>query len=355
MGMGGGGGGVQRSESKVTQSNLPEYVRPYFERLLTRTESESREPYQPFPGARIAGPSRDTLVSEDLTRNLAMEPSRGFDTAYGLYGQQAAYGTPFERGIVSAYDPSRTSFMYQDPRVGGIAMMSDPRRTTQSYLNPYIENVLDVQQRRARDRFSRARQGRASEAVSAGAFGGSRYGMSEFEKEKEFERELTEQEAQTLAGGFDQAQQLAATQQEFYTNLQRQQYIDAMRAAEEQQARQIAAQETQARLGQDVAGQLAALDPKLQAYGQDRVKMLREIGMADEARDQAALDLGYADFARQRDYPRENLRFLSTILQGSAQAAVPTTETTYTPKPNPYLGALGAGIGAYGLMGGKSA
>lgn len=354
MGMGGGGSGVQRSESKVTQSNLPEYVRPYFERLLTRAESESREPYQPFPGARIAGPSRDTLVSEDLTRDIAMAPTRGFDTAYGLYGQQAAYTTPFERGIVSAYDPTRTAFMYQDPRVGGIAMMSDPRRTTQSYLNPYIENVLDVQQRRARDRFARARQGRAAEAVSAGAFGGSRYGMSEFEKEKEFERELADQEAEELARGFGQAQELATGQQRFYTDLQRQQYAEAMQRAAEQQARQIAAQETASRLGIDVAGQLASLDPRLQTFGQDRVKMLREIGMAEEAREQAALDLGYADFARQRDYPRENLRFLSTILQGSAQAATPTEETTFTRRPNPLNPLLGAGValGSQYLRGG---
>jgi hypothetical protein len=348
---GGGSSGVQRSESKVTQSNLPEYVRPYFERLLTRSESESREPYQPFPGARIAGPSRDTLASEDLSRELAAAPARGFDAAYNLYGQQAAYGAPFERGIVSAYDPTKTSYMYSDPRLGGIAAVNDPRMSTQSYLNPYTENVLDVQQRRARDRFDAAKQQRASDAVSAGAFGGSRFGLSEFDREKEFERELSDQEAQQLAQGFSQAQSLAAAQQKYYTDLQRMQYNDAMQRAAEQQARQIAAQETQARLGLETARDLATLDPSLQRYGSERLQLLRTVGAAEDAREQAALDLGYADFARQRDYPRENLNWLSTILQGSAEVARDQYTTTYKPTPNPYNPLLGLGLGAMGLRG----
>lgn len=49
---GGGGGGVQ--ESTVTQTNLPEYARPYFEDMLKRSVYESTRPYEAFPGQRIA-------------------------------------------------------------------------------------------------------------------------------------------------------------------------------------------------------------------------------------------------------------------------------------------------------------
>ena len=52
MSKGGGGGGVQ--ESKVTQTNLPEYARPYFEELLGRTVFETTRPYEAYPGQRIA-------------------------------------------------------------------------------------------------------------------------------------------------------------------------------------------------------------------------------------------------------------------------------------------------------------
>jgi hypothetical protein len=229
--------------------------------------------------------------------------------------------------------------------------MNDPRSSTQSYLNPYRENVLDIQQSRARDRFDVAKQQRASDAISAGAFGNSRFGLSEFEREKDFEREMSDQESQQLSQGFDQAQKLAADQQRFYTDLQRQQYDAAMQRASEQQSRQIAAQETQAKLGLDTASNLAGLDPTFQKYGTERLDLLRTVGSAEDARDQAALDLGYADFARQRDYPRENLNWLSTILQGSAQAAQDQYTTTYKPTPNPYNPLLGLGIGAMGMGG----
>ena len=52
MSKGGGGGGVQ--ESVVTQTNLPEYARPYYEDMLKRTVFESTRPYEAFPGQRLA-------------------------------------------------------------------------------------------------------------------------------------------------------------------------------------------------------------------------------------------------------------------------------------------------------------
>ena len=36
----GGGGGQQPQDTTVTQTNLPEYVQPYFERILKRAEAE---------------------------------------------------------------------------------------------------------------------------------------------------------------------------------------------------------------------------------------------------------------------------------------------------------------------------
>ena len=54
MSKGGGGGGVQQSESVVTQTNLPEYAKPFYEEMLGRTVYESTRPYETYQGARIA-------------------------------------------------------------------------------------------------------------------------------------------------------------------------------------------------------------------------------------------------------------------------------------------------------------
>ena len=71
MGKGGGGGPAPPTESTVVQSNLPEYVQPYFERLLERTESESKAAYTPFQGQRLATTPQHILESEQLVRDTA--------------------------------------------------------------------------------------------------------------------------------------------------------------------------------------------------------------------------------------------------------------------------------------------
>ena len=62
------------ADQTVVQSNLPKYVRPYFERLLDRTEAESLRDYEPFEGQRLAGEAQDTLESRRRARDIAGTP-----------------------------------------------------------------------------------------------------------------------------------------------------------------------------------------------------------------------------------------------------------------------------------------
>ena len=73
----GKGGSKQPQEQTVVQSNLPKYVRPYFERLLQRTEAESKQEYNPYTGQRLAGESDDTLQSRQNIRDIASFPEVG--------------------------------------------------------------------------------------------------------------------------------------------------------------------------------------------------------------------------------------------------------------------------------------
>ena len=90
----GKGSAPTTTKQEITQTNLPEYVRPYFERLLQRTESESKREYEPYGGQRIADPSADLLSSEQMVRDIAGrglpgldKAFRSLDTASGLIGQ----------------------------------------------------------------------------------------------------------------------------------------------------------------------------------------------------------------------------------------------------------------------------
>ena len=103
--MGSKGGGTQKVESKTTTSNLPEYARPYFERMMDRAEGLSLTPYEAYPGQRIADITPDQLAAYDLTRQTAAGGIPGLDTAMGVTGQNlinaqniAAGATPYQFG-----------------------------------------------------------------------------------------------------------------------------------------------------------------------------------------------------------------------------------------------------------------
>ena len=76
-------------------------------------------------------------------------------------------------------------------------------------------------------------------------------------------------------------------------------------------------------------------------------QLLEQIGKDIQAQQQAGLDINYEDFVRQRDYPREQLQFYSSILRGVP--VQPSTETTKFQSYNPVQQLLGTGISALGL------
>ena len=67
------------------------------------------------------------------------------------------------------------------------------------------------------------------------------------------------------------------------------------------------------------------------------------------------MDLQYQDFLRQRDFPKEQLGFYSSMVRGIAPM-MPSMQYAYTPPPSPFQQALGlglAGLGAYQMFGNR--
>ena len=95
------------------------------------------------------------------------------------------------------------------------------------------------------------------------------------------------------------------------------------------------------------SAQLAALGEKARAGDIESAQLLEKIAKDRQAREQAGLDLAYEDFIRQRDMPREDLTFLSSILRGVP--VQPSTETTKFQQYNPIQDLLGTGIAGLGL------
>jgi hypothetical protein len=127
----GGGGGDSNPDSKQTSiTELPEWARPYAQKILAKGET----------------------LSESTT-----------PTAYGG-DRYAGLGDLQKKAIESVSTPEA----YQ--------------KSLQGFMDPYAQNVIDIQKREANRQSQMAGLGEAAQAVKSGAFGGSRAGLVEAER-----------------------------------------------------------------------------------------------------------------------------------------------------------------------------
>ena len=296
----------QPTEQTVVQSNLPKYFEPYAVDMIKRAESESKREYTPYEGQRLADESTDLLTSRDRVRNIADSGIAGLDTA--------------QSGVKAGMGRALQGLGFQAGQFDSAA--------AQQYMSPYMQNVVDVQKAQALLDFDRGQAGRDAQAIQAGAFGGSRQAIAQGLANEDLQRRLGEIQATGQQKAFEQAQQ--------------------------QFERDRAARESAERLGitageslTSQAGQLAQLGDLARKGDVQAAELLEKIGKDQQARDQARLDLAYEDFVRQRDFPRESLTFLSSILRGVP--VQPSTETVKFQQYNPIQEALGTGIAGLGL------
>jgi len=304
MGKGGGGGGAP-TQQNVTQTNLPEYARPYYENIMQRAQAESYRQYEPYQAERIAGftPAQEQIQQEAL----GMQTPGEFGAATGLTG-------------VAGLGALGAGQQYMN-------MATDPTRI-QAFMSPYQQAVTDITKREAVREAQIAQQQANLGAARQGTYGGARQAIAQAERE----RGLLDRLAQIQATGGQQAFEAATKAQQFGTTTGLQGLQQAGQAG--------------ATLGQ-LGGQRQQSDiTRLQAQ--------ETVAAQQRALEQQRLDQQYADFLRQRDYPMEQLGYFSNLLRG-VPVGLGSTTTTYAQPPSiaSQVGGLGlAGLGLYRLAGG---
>jgi hypothetical protein len=88
-----------------------------------------------------------------------------------------------------------------------------------------------------------------------------------------------------------------------------------------------------------------------EALALNRARSLAGVGGTLDQQTQQGLDLAFADFQNQRDYPRNQLNFYSGILRGVPISANQEV-TNYQAPPNQLSQLLGAGLGAASIYSG---
>jgi hypothetical protein len=296
----------QQTEQNIVQSNLPKYFEPYAIDMMKRAEAESKREYTPYEGQRLADENTDTARSREMARQVAEGGIAGLGTA------QSGTSAGMQRALQGM----------------GYQSQDFDSAQAQKYMSPYLQNVLDVQKNQAVLDFQRQQAGRDATAVQAGAFGGSRGAVQQGLANEALQRQLGDIQATGQQKAFEQAQQ----------------QFGADRDARAQ-AEKMGLSAAESLSGQ--SAQLAALGEKARAGDIESAQLLEKIAKDRQARDQAGLDLAYEDFVRQRDMPREDLTFLSSILRGVP--VQPSTETTKFQQYNPVKDLLGTGIAGLGL------
>lgn len=304
-----GGGGQAASQTQV--SDLPEWAKPYAKETLGKTQALTdieKNPYQTYSSERIAG--FDPMQQQSFQGAAQMQPS-----ALGAQAGQLA-GAATMGALGTNYNPYET---------GGFTS-----QTAAQYMNPYLEQAMEPQLREAQRASQMQGVVDQGQAVRSGAFGGSRQGIVEAERQRNLGQLQGDIRAKGYMSAFEQAQQNFAREQ-------------ALREQSRQYGAGLGLQGLQTAI--TGAGQMGALGGQEFAQGMDINKLQNLYGGQRQAQEQAELTQKYQDFQSQKRYPYQQLEFMSNILRGTPMG---TVNTMYQAPPSigQQIGALGAG--AYG-------
>lgn len=201
---------------------------------------------------------------------------------------------------------SRIAGINGTPTTGQIAGLMNP------YDSLVTENLIRELDRR------NAMAGIASNQalVRTGAFGGGRQGVIDSTRAREHERLISDTLASQGAASYDKA------------------------------INQFNTGNTMSLNSGSALGQLGQARPQVV---QNEFQNLYGIGALGQGQNQANLDLAYQDFLEQRQYPFQQLGFLSNIISGTPNAQSSTT-TSSTPAPGMLQQLSGIGLGIAGLL-----
>lgn len=286
------------SSQTVTQTSIPEYARPYVERMLGKAEAVSSQPYQAYGGERIAGFSPLQQQAFQGVRNL--QPSQQLGTATQMAG-------------LAGLGSMRAGQNYQN-------MATDPG-SIQQYMSPYIQNALAPQMDEIRRQAGITGQQQAGQAVQQGAFGGSRHGLVEAENT----RNMADLQNRTYGAGMQNAFQNAQQAQQFGSTLGLQGLGQGLQAA----------------------GQLGQLGNMQFGQQKDIMQGQMTAGAQQQALEQQRLSQQYQDFLTQRGYPQQQLSYMSDMLRGLPISQ--STQQVYQAPPSTTAQLAGLGTTLYGM------
>ncbi len=274
----------------------------------------------------------------------------------GLGGIQRGSGM-YEQAALLADETREDPYLYQEAGSkalqGGMeaftpGTLADPSSGISAFFNPYEDTVVSQVQ----DDFDRARRleeiGQASQAVNAGAYGGSRAAVTEQEAIRNLNREELRALGELRQTGYTQALNAASQAQENQQRraLQGGQYLGNLGNTFGQLAQRDA--ELLGNIGSGIATlgqQEANLGTTATNLMRGDVSALAGFGGQEQLLEQQILDAQRNTNVERQQLPFQSYGYLSDVL-----SRVPSNQSTMGTTTSPQQSGLGQAIG-YGIAG----
>ena len=329
------------TQTNISQTTIPDYAKPYVETLLGKAEAVTdinKNPYVTYPGQRTAdfvkmqndafaaagklGPAGQLTDATDLAQKAGLG-ALGVNYGAGQFANQYGY-TP-------------DSFLGQG--------------TAASYMNPYMQNVVDIQKREAQRAANIAGTQQQAQAVQAGAFGGSRDAIMRAERERNLATQLGDIQATGSNAAYNQAMQ------QFNAEQAARMQSAGLGAQYGQAAQQLGEQSRQfgaglglqgLQTGLQAAGALGNLGATQFGQQAQTLGIQNQMGGTQQQQQQNILNQQYQDFLTQKQYPYQQLGFMSDMLRG-----LPLSQSSTQMYSNPNFLTQAAGAVGTAYMGNK--
>lgn len=321
---------------------------------------DPRERYAMDMSDQAIGSYRPYLQNQGQLLSEAGTAARGGTTeGQGLIRSGLGAGADFTREAADIARRSGPDFGSARAGLGraeqtgiGSTGMYDPN-SAQGFYNPYEDQVVQQTMQDVREGLAKGDMGMRDEAVSGGAFGGSRSRMRRDELAANTARGAAQQVGALRSQGFGQAQNQA--QQAFEAQQARQAGFAGQQAGLAGQEGGLAGAEGQAALarsgqlggfgqqaygmstgaGQGIAGLGTGLGQNLAGYGQatgamgqqlaglQQADINRTMGMGglNRGRTQSEMDLAYQNFVGQYNLPMQTLQNVGSLTASLAPIA----------------------------------
>ena len=341
----------------VSGTQLPGFVAAGGKELYEQARELAKSEFPAFEGERIATYGTDEAgnpirMTEREREGLDLLAS-GDESFKTLLDDAQTMAEGLGQGENLRFTPTDTDELIGD---GFVAPDFDVERAGQyqDIFQTSIDPAIDELNRQRELR----QQQNASDAIRAGAFGGSRLGIREALTDSEIAKAGSDLRKQAGREALQFASQRFDTDRAFDANR-----FDAERAArfagegerragfetdlrgfETDEASRLRASET-----------LSALAPLAQGLNEQVASGMITAGQAERELDQRALDLAYQDFLQQQQFPFEMLNFALGALQGIPYETLTRSQVTgnqFMQQPSIYgqtLGGLGTLASLYAL------